>query len=73
MWVQPARGQDDARRLTVPDARHAWVGEDVVFVPVCKTSCLCEVSRRKRLGERGVVNVVDVHIIKDLTERFDLE
>lgn len=57
--------------LTVPDARYAPVAEDVVFVPVCEGSCLCEVRGRKCLGERGVVNVVDVHIVIDLAESFD--
>lgn len=27
---------------------------------------MCEESRRKGIGERGVVDAVDVHIVKDL-------
>ena len=53
--------------LTVPDAGCACVGEDVVFMPVCERTCLCEECIRKCVGERGVVDAVDVHIVIDLT------
>lgn len=51
---------------TISNAIKLGVTEDIVLMPVCEIAYLGQEGRREAFSEGGIVNRLDIHVVKDL-------